>query len=1023
MANYTTNIKTGKLIPVLTTTERNALSGLSSGETIFNITTDRFEIYNGSSWYYYVNSEGMSGGQTIYGGTGSGDDLDIYASSNATQGDINLNSTVNISNETTITIVDTTNSEALTINQNDVTNGPDAVVINNTGNGDSLVINTNEFVVENDGTLSVAGVSNYETLVTDDDDLPNKKYVDDKVDDTAYNATSWDSVTTIAPTKNAVRDKFVTNDAAISLNTTHRTSDGTDHTYIDQDLQTSASPTFTGLTVTNEITANGGIDVASGNDYQIDNTSVLNATTLGANVVNSSLTSVGTLTDLTVTNEIAANGGIDVASGNDYQIDNTTVLDATTLGANVVNSSLTNTYANSFTVDSDNATGKLKIQTTTGGTDNTVTLTNTATTGDVTITLPDASGTVTLEELTNVFTKEQTITIADTTNSEALTINQNDTTNNPVAVVINNTGTGDSLNINSGEFKVESDGTLSVSGVTDYELLLTNDDDIPNKKYVDDIFSVMSDPTGFDAENQTTCPDVTITESSRTITADVQGGETEFYYYIDGIRYTKTSADSVVFPNTTGIKVIYYDGLTLSCDDTPTEGETAIIIRNYPIVAFIYWDSLKGEAIYFTGNNERHGLQMDGNTHAYLHFTQKAKHIEGLGLANFNVDDNGDSDEDAQFSCADGIIQDEDIAIGIYDDSPQDLSTILQAAILYRDGASGLWKKDYIPEDWAADTAYSTGDRVKALTGNASTRGLIFECTVAGTSDSTEPTWQDDGGAVSADGGDPCGATTTDNTATWTCVGSYHSAVKNYVGGDYRAAYNEWTGATWQQTEVTNGDFLLAHIVATNDSRHPIIALQGLNEYGNIALAREGATNEITQIQQSGLPFQEFVFLGTVIFRTNNGYDNHSKCAIISTDEGGDYVNFLTSSPQGISTTFQDHGNLSGLTDDDHAQYVNFKNRSITTVATATYDITESDYILNVTYTGTGAVTSLTLTSAQTLEGRMLIIKDAGGNANTNNITIDTEASETIDGQATNVISTDYGVVRLYSDGTNWFVI
>ena len=37
------------------------------------------------------------------------------------------------------------------------------------------------------------------------------------------------------------------------------------------------------------------LNVASGKSYQIDQTEVLNATTLGSNVVNSSLTSVGTL--------------------------------------------------------------------------------------------------------------------------------------------------------------------------------------------------------------------------------------------------------------------------------------------------------------------------------------------------------------------------------------------------------------------------------------------------------------------------------------------------------------------------------------------------------------------------------------------------------------------------------------------------------------------------------------------------------------------------------------------------------
>jgi len=95
----------------------------------------------------------------------------------------------------------------------------------------------------------------------------------------------------------------------------------------------------------------------------------------------------------------------------------------------------------------------------------------------------------------------------------------------------------------------------------------------------------------------------------------------------------------------------------------------------------------------------------------------------------------------------------------------------------------------------------------------------------------------------------------------------------------------------------------------------------------------------------------------------------------------------------------------------------------ITTVNAATYDLLITDYILHVTYTTTAAVTSLTLPTAQTVEGRTIVIKDAGGNAVANNITIDTEASEKIDGADTYVINGDYNSVTLYSNGSHWFVI
>ncbi len=64
---------------------------------------------------------------------------------------------------------------------------------------------------------------------------------------------------------------------------------------------------------------------------------------------------------------------------------------------------------------------------------------------------------------------------------------------------------------------------------------------------------------------------------------------------------------------------------------------------------------------------------------------------------------------------------------------------------------------------------------------------------------------------------------------------------------------------------------------------------------------------------------------------------------------------------------------------------------------------------------------TVTLATATVEAGRVVIINDEGGNSNSNNITIDTEGSETIDGNATATLSTDNDSLRLYSDGTNWF--
>ena len=104
-------------------------------------------------------------------------------------------------------------------------------------------------------------------------------------------------------------------------------------------LNVTGSTTSGSLNVTG-VTTSGGVNVTSGNDYKINGTSVLTSTTLGSAVVNSSLTSVGTLGILNVTG-VTTSGGVNVTAGNDYKINGTSVLTSTTLGSAVVTSSLT----------------------------------------------------------------------------------------------------------------------------------------------------------------------------------------------------------------------------------------------------------------------------------------------------------------------------------------------------------------------------------------------------------------------------------------------------------------------------------------------------------------------------------------------------------------------------------------------------------------------------------------------------------------------------------------------------------
>ena len=96
--------------------------------------------------------------------------------------------------------------------------------------------------------------------------------------------------------------------------------------------------------------------------------------------------------------------------------------------------------------------------------------------------------------------------------------------------------------------------------------------------------------------------------------------------------------------------------------------------------------------------------------------------------------------------------------------------------------------------------------------------------------------------------------------------------------------------------------------------------------------------------------------------------------------------------------------------------------QNITVVNISAYTILEKDNIIHSTYSATGAQT-ITIPTAQLVSGRIIVVKDAGGNAGTNNITIETEGAETIDGEANHIINSNYGSVTLYSNGTAWFII
>jgi hypothetical protein len=81
-----------------------------------------------------------------------------------------------------------------------------------------------------------------------------------------------------------------------------------------------------------------------------------------------------------------------------------------------------------------------------------------------------------------------------------------------------------------------------------------------------------------------------------------------------------------------------------------------------------------------------------------------------------------------------------------------------------------------------------------------------------------------------------------------------------------------------------------------------------------------------------------------------------------------------------------------------------------------------TDYYIGVTSINNPV--SLTLPGAQLLNsGQTFVIKDEGGSASTNNVTIQASGSQTIDGQNSVILESPYASIQLYCNGTNKFFI
>lgn len=137
-----------------------------------------------------------------------------------------------------------------------------------------------------------------------------------------------------------------------------------------------------------------------------------------------------------------------------------------------------------------------------------------------------------------------------------------------------------------------------------------------------------------------------------------------------------------------------------------------------------------------------------------------------------------------------------------------------------------------------------------------------------------------------------------------------------------------------------------------------------------------------------------------------------------TTGQGGDDHHAQSHAHDGVdgSGTVA-HADVTGQTQDDHHSTIVHPMRREAVGADAT--ISTPNQIVGCT----AHSITVTLASSMLADGAWLTLKDESGGAGGvgQEITIDTEGTETIDGGADWMLNENYEGVSIYSDGTDWF--
>lgn len=129
--------------------------------------------------------------------------------------------------------------------------------------------------------------------------------------------------------------------------------------------------------------------------------------------------------------------------------------------------------------------------------------------------------------------------------------------------------------------------------------------------------------------------------------------------------------------------------------------------------------------------------------------------------------------------------------------------------------------------------------------------------------------------------------------------------------GTSAITYNQYTGSTWQLTDVPNNSYSCMWMFASNEVRDPILMVMG--QYTEVSLEKCLELNNLENLELGILPTPEFKLLYRLTYNVKYNYGNSLNCVLVDVT---DFRGFSDASVSGTGTS------ISGYISDKHYAHV-----------------------------------------------------------------------------------------------------